>query len=348
VAGSPDYAELQTGLNAAYEQEAPVLDVFEVAADLRPGERANIRVVRECVSRGVEFCVGRVNAETGASRLQLVNEFVRFGAKAVLLTGSQRGGDFLMNQLFGQWAERTVVSMHVPGIVLRPFGPSSAAMPGEADHRQTVMTFRQIVLVEGKRPDLIAFDEDVWTTFTSSERRLIDDWPERLLTPDDDDLVRRALFGAEVKISKWHYGKRRDAGGGPLSVTVKDEERESIEAWQRGTGVPVLFFQALLDEIYCMSFRRMQKAIKAGYLYEPGDVESGTQQGAGGKKWHRFHVDGEPHRCGLAKFPSESGGEVRVLESGAVVAFVSFAPARGTCSDPNVIYNELAYATRSV
>ncbi len=262
------------------------------------------------IEKGIASTVLKVSGQTEADRLQLAEEFTRFGSKAILLTGSQRGGDFLMNQLFGQWAERTVVSMDIEGLVLRPFGPSSAAMPGQQDHRELVMTYRQIQLLEGKRPDLIAFDADVWSSLSAEAISRVEQWPDRLLQPPDRDILRQARFGAEVKISKWHYGRRRAAGLGPLSVTIKDEERADISNWERRTQLPVLFFQALLDEVYCMSFARMESSIKQGYLYEPGDVISGTEQGAGGKSWHRIHVDGPPHLLGSAEFPEHSAGEV--------------------------------------
>src|SRR5207248_7965063 len=146
----------------------------------------------------------------------------------------------LNNQLRGQWAERVAVSLQVEGLVLRAFGPSAAAMPGEQDHRETVMTFRQIVLLEGKRPDLIAFDEEYWTGLSEQGQARVTTWPTRLLDEDDQALVRRARCGIEVKNSTWHYAKRREAGGGPLSITVKEEELKDLSAWVQKTGVPLL------------------------------------------------------------------------------------------------------------
>ena len=82
----------------------------------------------------------------------LIREFLELGAKAILSTGAQRSGDFLNNQLRGRWAEDVVVSMWLPDLHLVAFGPSGAAMPGHEDHRRIITTFREIELVEGKRP----------------------------------------------------------------------------------------------------------------------------------------------------------------------------------------------------
>ena len=56
-----------------------------------------------------------------------LREFLDFGAKAILSTGAQRGGDFLNNQLRGRWAERVVLSMTLPRFRFLAFGPSGAA-----------------------------------------------------------------------------------------------------------------------------------------------------------------------------------------------------------------------------
>jgi hypothetical protein len=75
--------------------------------------------------------------------------------------------------------------------MLVPFGPSGAAMPGEENHRETIMTFREIMLLEGKRPDLIAFDSDVWKQLLEEERVKAATWPERVLEPADETIVRK-------------------------------------------------------------------------------------------------------------------------------------------------------------
>lgn len=171
-----------------------------------------------------------------------------------MLTGSQRGGDFLNNQLRGQWAERVALSMPIEGLDLVPFGPSGAAMPGEEDHREVIMTFREILLLESKRPDLLAFNRANWDGLGQAERERIAEWPKRRLEAADDLLVRQARCGIEVKNSTWHYETRRKAGGGPLSITVKKEEVADIQNWSSKTGLPVVFMQVLFDEVYCMSF----------------------------------------------------------------------------------------------
>jgi hypothetical protein len=275
--------------------------------------------------------------------LVLVERFVTYGAKAILQTGAQRGGDFLNNQLRGQWAERVVLSMPVEGLRILPFGPSGAAMPGEADHRQVVMTFRQIHLLEGKRPDLVAFDDATWTRLPADARGRAVSWPDRPLDAEDERLVRLARCGVEVKSSTWHYQTRRAAGGGPLSITVKDEELEAIEAWSAEFGVPVVFVQVLFDELYCMSFRRMQEAIRRGYLYALGDYEEDRQTGAGGKVFHRFHLDGDVHLCGGVVFPAESRGVVRVLADGNVVPYIVYEPARAIDAVSAVVRREIDY-----
>lgn len=193
------------------------------------------------------------------------------------------------------------------------------------------MTFKEIQLLEGKRPDLLGFDEEAWTALSADERTMADTWPNRRLEPVDVAIIQKARFGAEVKNSTWHYAKRRAAGRGPLSITVKKEEVAEIHDWSDRTRLPVVFFQVLFDELYCMSFRRMEAAIHCGHLYTAGDYEVDRQKSTTGVNLHhKFHLRDFTHRCAKVVFPSESTAEVRVLADGNVVPFIRFQPARAT------------------
>lgn len=311
---------------------------------LGPGSAGNLDLLKEIHTRGLDRALGRRRSEDSKGQIrELVREFILYGAKAALLTGAQRGGDFLNNQLRGQWAERVALSMKVDGLHLVPFGPSGAAMPGEEDHREVIMTFREILLLEGKRPDLLAFDTAVWNALGPAEQFLASQWPKRRLEPVDDQIVRKARCGVEVKNSAWHYETRRNAGGGPLSITVKKEEVGDIQSWSNGTGLPVIFVQVLFDEVYCMSFRRIVEAIDRGYLYAQGDYLLDDQSGE--KVYHKVHLADRRHLCGKVVFPSASTAEVRLLVDGNVVPYIRFAPATAFGVLPAVIFTEIDYVT---
>lgn len=335
--------KLEKDFLARYPAEEEILQRLYDAPDVGSGEATNIERLDRLAEDGFEKCLARLGEEGRTKRLVLVSEFVQFGAKAALLTGSQRGGDFLNNQLRGQWAENVVMSMDVGGLAFVPFGPSAAAMPGEQDHRQTIMTFKAITLLEGKRPDVLAFETSEWDALEEAQRNRASEWPTRLLDAADEELVRKARAAVEVKNSTWHYETRRAFGGGSLSITVKEEEVHAIEDWQEKTGVPVLFFQVLFDELYAMSFRRMCDAIDRGFLYSDGDLVTDDSQGAGGKVWHRFHLDDQRHRCGEVAFPDESEAVIRILESGSVVPYIAYAPAEARCTNPAAISAEINY-----
>ena len=310
---------------------------------LGAGAADNLKMLKEVAANGLaQSLAKRRKSPTPQDEIKtLVDEFLRFGAKAGLLTGSQRVGDFLNNQLRGQWAERVALSMAIGDLHLVEFGPSGAAMPGEEDHREVIMTFREIHLLEGKRPDLLAFGDSVWEGLDDSERRLALTWPNRRLEQRDEEIVKKARCGIEVKNSTWHYGQRRRAGGGPLSITVKREEVAEIRGWSSKTGLPVIFLQVLFDELYCMSFARMDAAIQRGHLYVAGDYELDDQ--TTDKAYHKFHIAPPRHLCGKVVFPSESMAEVRVLEDGHVVPFIRFEPARATGIDSAMIREEIAH-----
>jgi hypothetical protein len=334
---------IEADFSRRYEEESVALQRLE-AAQLAPGERANLRVLKRISQNGVEFSLDRLVQGTADKRKLLVDEFLQFGAKAVLNPGSQRGGDFLNNQLRGQWAEDVARSLQIKNANFCGFGPSASAMPGEEDHRLAVRTFREIVMLEGKRPDLVGFDDRVWSEVSDAQRVSVGTWPMRLLEPSDVELLRQAQCGIEVKNSTWHYRTRREAGGGALSITVKDEEIIDLTNWSESTGLPVLFFQVLFDELYCMSFERMKAAIRRGYLYRPGDIASDKVRGAGGKFWHRFNLEDERHKCASVDFPSDSTAEVRVLDDGKVIPYIAFKPARATCLYPDAYWTELSFA----
>lgn len=332
---------------AKYSQELEALQRLTALGrdKIGGGAEDNINLLGKIATGGLVKTISR-RGEAGKEEVrELVREFVLYGAKAVLLTGSQRGGDFLNNQLRGQWAERVALSLPVPGLKMVPFGPSGAAMPGEQDHRKVIMTFKEIQLLEGKRPDLLGFKVAAWDALTPAEKALAQQWPERPLEQADKSIIRKALFGAEVKNSTWHYAKRRAAGGGSLSITVKKEEVGDIQRWSRNTRLPVIFLQVLFDEMYCMSFRRMEAAIKRERLYEDGDYELDEQTGE--KIYHKFHLVGDRHLCGKVVFPSESTAEVRTLEDGNIVPFIRYEPALATDPVQDVVFREIRHVEPS-
>lgn len=78
--------------------------------------------------------------------------------------------------------------------------------------------------------------------------------------------------------------------------------------------------------------------------YEPGDyVADGDRKT--GKFYHRFFVDGAPHRCARVAFPDQSRAVVTVLPGGSVIPHVRYAPARIEEVDSAVFEAELAYVS---
>jgi hypothetical protein len=235
------------------------------------------------------------------------------------------------------------------------FGPSGAAMPGQEDHRRIVSTFREIELLEGKRPDLLAFDMRAWEQLIDDDRARVLSWSDRLLDARDWQILSLARFGIEVKNSLWHFGRRRDhhaeddeEGQERLSITVKDEELAKIVGWMEKTHKALLFFQVLFDEIYCMSFSRMAEAMHVGFVYRAGDYLKDGTTGAGGKLYHRFFLSDTRHRCALVRFPNESVAHVEVLKSGSVVPYVELRPAQTYDERPDCVEAEVRIAEQAL
>lgn len=358
-----DDRKIQEAVRAKFTTEQANLERLEATPAFRGVVARRARLLRSIAAR-----TRRDRPIRDADR-EILKEFLDFGAKAILKTGAQRGGDFLDRQLRGRWAENVVASMNLPQFKIAPFGPSGAAMPGQEHFRKTITTFQEIELLEGKRPDLLAFDMAVYETFAQADKARIAEWPDRLLDQQDEAILERARFGIEVKNSTWHFGKRRehhvtpedeeqevipsgeDAQGedaqedaGRLSITVKQEELAKIVGWMAKTGKPVMFFQVLFDEIYCMSFSRMMDAIHKGLVYAKGDYLKDEKTGAGGKHYHHFFLSDRRHLCGAVTWPDESKARVGLLENGKVIPYVELRPAQAYDERPEAIAQEVAFA----
>ena len=342
-AGDPDLPTLEAAFRNAYERASPELMRLEGLPGLRPTERRRIAHLHELYARGFQGRFRRLTQRSRDDLLALVREFIRYDISSLLLTGAARAGDFLNNQLRGLWAERVVLTMSITGLSLFPFGPSGAAMPGEAGYREVVRTYREIQMFEGKRPDVIGVPTDRLAEWPATVRERVVSWPRRRLSTEDHDPISQAAIGIEVKNSTWHYARRREAGGGSLAITAKEEELRDYERWSLQTGLPVVFIQVLFDELYCMSFRRMLLAIDRGHVYREGDYLRDEQSGAGGKLYHRFFLEGDAHLCGRVEFPSESIAHVRVLNDGSVVPYLEFNPARALDVRSDVIWREIGF-----
>lgn len=337
-----DFTELDARFRQRFESERTRFDAL-AGSEISKAEKEDMALLARVAEQGLAEVLRRRPKSADTVEL-LVAAFVNSGPVGVLRPGPQRGGDFLNNQLRGRWAEDVVASMRLPRTVIVPVGPSGAAMPGEEDHGKITRAFAEIHLLEGKRPDLLGFDETVWGSFAAADLDRAGTWSERLLDEHDVAMVTRARFAVEVKNSAWHYDTRRGsgAGRGPLSITVKDEELATLTTWSERTGVPVLFVQVLFDEIYCMSYARMVEGKARGFVYSPGDHKIDHERKSG-KDVNKFFVDGPPHLCGRVVFPGDSRAHVRILDDGSVVPYIEFAPALATDVEPGVFEREIGY-----
>jgi hypothetical protein len=353
-----DIAALQAGFNTRFDAEQELFERLEKrptlaknerdSRKLRTGEREQLRLLRRIRTEGLQQVVDkRPKPESKEEAIDLATDFIELGPKAALSAGGQRGGDFLSNSIISQWAERVALSMKIGDLVLSPFGPTGAAIPGEAEHQRLVLTYREIHLLEGKRPDLLGFDTAILAAMSDPTRATVRDWPNRSLTPAEAVLVKQARCGIEVKNSTWYYKIRRDffqrqhkPDEAPLSITVKDEEIKAIQDWSDQTGRPVIFLQVLFDEVYCMSFRRMLGVIKRGP--KPGEYEKKKERGADNKFVHNFKLRGSEYLCAQVSKPTAKA-DVHEQPNGKVHFTVALAPASATDINPDVIRREIEF-----
>jgi hypothetical protein len=323
------------------------LDDLARSEDITKGELDRIEVVRLFCRKGL--AAFRRRRYKGLVEIyQLVADFIELGAKAVVRENARREGDFLTNQLKAEWSESVIARLcEKAGLVPVQLGPSAAAMPGEREFREDTAAFREIYLVEGKRPDLAVFLQPAWDRLATPAQEACRSWPKRVLQAADDPLLHAAYSVAEVKVSTWHYAARRAAGGGYLNVAVKDEELAGLRRFVERFRTPLLFFQVLFDQVYCMSFRRMSEAMERGHMYIEGDYELQRQRNADDKWVHYFRIDDETppqstHRCGAVRWPNPVG-HARRLPTGQVAIYTELRGADAELEDGDVVQRELEY-----
>lgn len=183
----------------------------------------------------------------------LQRNFLTDGASSLLDVGEGRGQDFKGRQGHGAWAEKLLFGRFGRGstdFVLVPFGPSDDIHPGHPAYQKHRRAYREIELLEGKRPDFLLF---------RAEDRDVASWLYRRRNHTVDEKARTvietfALAAVETKSSLWLYKVRRRQNRKPLSYTVKAEEIEPINAWIEGFGKSLLIAQSFVDEVYLISY----------------------------------------------------------------------------------------------
>ena len=129
--------------------------------------------------------------------------------------------------------------------------------------RSTVLQYREITILEGKRPDLLLFPD----VLTPDELVQLSEWPQRILLAKDRPLLPKCVCGIEMKSSLKHYETWRHSSTRALSITLKEEEILDIDFWAEKFSVPVVFTQSFVDEVYIASYAIMKRRIGMGNCF---------------------------------------------------------------------------------
>jgi len=209
-----------------------------------------------------------------SSTALLIELFEKYGHRSIFEAKEARKEDFQTNQGQGEWAEQLLLNAEWQGYKLVSFGPSDGIIPKEAGYEERRLRYREFTAIEGKRPDLLVFPEEVEANY----RDQIASWQTHPIMDGDIEVFNQCVCGIEVKSSLWHCGQRRKHGEGPLSITVKTEEWADIEFWVNKFRKPLLFVQAFVDEMYVASYRDLlnRKTNRLGYkeAFEPKTKKS--------------------------------------------------------------------------
>lgn len=182
-----------------------------------------------------------------------------------------RGIDFVINWSIGSWSEDRVLDAinSTPKYRAFRYGVSRAGQFTFEEFARYYMRLQQTTSLHGKRPDLIVFDANMLKNLTPDEIRLLNNLMD---TPDNeaDPLIRKALFGVEVEVSKWHvdkmveYQQRKGSTTrimGP-TFTIKEEDLEPLIEWMKYFNKEILVVQTFYDQAYAIPLSRALELIK--------------------------------------------------------------------------------------
>lgn len=226
-------------------------------------ERANVEALLTPDASGTLDIV-----PDGSSAARLRERTMRLGRLAVFDTGPARGGDFESNHSHGAWAEDLLVAAEPARIV--PFGPSDGVKPGDPDYERKRLSYREIAVLDGKRPDLLLVAPGSLQVAPE-----IMGWRDRPLWRRDRGALRHVICAIEVKSSLHHYGRRRAAGKSGLSATIKDEELKPLQKWQEKFGLPVVVLQSFVDEMHVVALDVFVAAVANGRARRRVEEETG-------------------------------------------------------------------------
>ncbi|MFN7946953.1 MAG: AccI family restriction endonuclease [Blastocatellia bacterium] len=215
-----------------------------------------------------------------------------------------RGSDFLMRWSQGAWSElRLKDAVNRTGkFYALPYGPSGVAT--DDDPREVELYFLRLEeagLGKIKRPDLLLFKEadrkpaeNLVFEIAAANGFATEDF-EKAITelpftsenhPLIQSLLAKAFLAVECENSLWAarkmpaYGQalkpmKRLGGREGLSkgavlptVIIKDEDRESLKAWQQQHGIPIHIWHVFYDLAFGIALDEAERLIAEG-LIEP-------------------------------------------------------------------------------
>jgi len=181
-----------------------------------------------------------------------------------------RGVDFLINWSMGSWSEdRILEAINSTGrYVAVRYGISRIGPFSFEEYARYYQRLKRMYL-HGKRPDLVVFDLDTYQELKQRWGNIVDNLMD---VPNDeaDKVVREALFGVEVEVSKWHVGKMLEyqlRKRGKTSIlgptfTIKEEDLEPLNRWIRDFNKEIVIVQTFYDRAYAITFSTIRNLIE--------------------------------------------------------------------------------------
>jgi len=181
-----------------------------------------------------------------------------------------RGVDFLINWSMGSWSEdRVLEAINDTGkYVAVRYGVSRVGPFSFEEYARYYQRLQRMYL-HGKRPDLLVFDSDTYQKLKQRWGSIVDNLMD-VPNSEADKVVKEALFGVEVEVSKWHVGKMLEYQGkkrrktsilGP-TFTIKEEDFEPLIKWVTYFNKEIVIVQTFYDRAYATTFSAVRNLIE--------------------------------------------------------------------------------------
>jgi hypothetical protein len=217
----------------------------------------------------------------------------------------------------GDWAEALIqgeINRKLRGYKAVKYGRAGRITAGDPSFPQFFDEYHEELASNGKRPDLLIFQDDVWKEVGRIVNYLED--ISELGWRKLPQIASRATLGIEIRSSKYYAIEFERKTGKPQSFTPKLEDLPIVMRWIVVHKVPFFFVQVFFDCAYIISFEKILNIIGKTGKYYIEQVERNQRKST-------FYIPlSEGVMIGLFKKEPSWEGRVQKREDGRIEPYV--------------------------